>query len=314
MTPTHFRTTAVTLFAIALAAPPVFAQRDGRRNGGDAGRREGIERAQPRRGGESRGRVDRNDNRRNDRRSHGAGTRGQWEGRRDGGDRGRRGGFERAQPRRNDALPGRDWNDARRNDGRAFRSREFDNRRNDRWRYDNRADNWRGYGNRAYGHRSYDWSYRNRFYGDRWDRRYDRHYDYRDYGYRPHFRRSYVLPYGYRPYGYRPGWSLNLYFGRPYSAYGYPAYGYPAPGYGYYSLVPGRAYGALRIVDAPRDARVFVDGYYAGVVDDYDGVFQHLNLEAGPHNIEIEVPGYPPVRFDVYIEPGRTLTYRVPID
>jgi hypothetical protein len=117
-----------------------------------------------------------------------------------------------------------------------------------------------------------------------------------------------VIPYGYRPYGYRPGWSLNLYFGRPYSTYGYPAYPY-SPGYGYYSVIPGRAYGALRIVDAPRDAQVLVDGYYAGVVDDYDGVFQHLNLEVGPHHIEIEAAGYPPVAFEVRIEPGRTVTY-----
>jgi hypothetical protein len=69
-------------------------------------------------------------------------------------------------------------------------------------------------------------------------------------------------------------------------------------------------YGALRIVDAPRDAQVFVDGYYAGMVDDYDGVFQHLNLEAGPHHIEIEVPGYPPIAFEVRIQPGHTTTYR----
>jgi hypothetical protein len=117
-----------------------------------------------------------------------------------------------------------------------------------------------------------------------------------------------VTPYGYRPYGYRRGWSLNLYFGRPYAAYGYPAYPYTSD-YGYYSVVPGRPYGALRIVDAPRDARVFVDGYYAGVVDDYDGVFQHLNLEVGPHHIEIEAAGYPPVAFDVRIDPGRTVTY-----
>jgi hypothetical protein len=104
-----------------------------------------------------------------------------------------------------------------------------------------------------------------------------------------------VLPYGYRPYGYRPGWSLNLYFGRPYSAYGYPAYSYPSAGYGYYAIAPGRAYGAVRIVDAPPDAQVFVDGYYAGVVDGYDGVFEHLNLEAGSHHIEIVEQGYPPM-------------------
>jgi hypothetical protein len=126
--------------------------------------------------------------------------------------------------------------------------------------------------------------------------------------------RAYGYPYGYRSYAYRPGFSL--YFGVPYAGYRYPgyAYGYPAygygGGYGYYAAIPGRAYGSVRIVDAPRDAQVFVDGYYAGIVDDYDGVFQRLNLEIGPHRIEIEAPGYPRVAFDVRIEPGQTITYR----
>jgi len=56
-----------------------------------------------------------------------------------------------------------------------------------------------------------------------------------------------------------------------------------------------------------------VDGYYAGVVDDYDGVFQHLNLEAGSHHIEIEVDGYLLAAFDVYARPGQTITYRANI-
>jgi len=128
-------------------------------------------------------------------------------------------------------------------------------------------------------------------------------YRYRPYAYSYPYR-SYVVPYGYRPYGYRPGWSLNLYFGRPYVG-GY----YTDPSYGYYSLAPGITYGSVRIVDAPRDARVFVDGYYAGVVDEYDGVFQHLNLEPGAHHIEIEVtPEVHPIAFDVQIQPGQTVT------
>jgi len=171
-----------------------------------------------------------------------------------------------------------------------------------------RRDRDRGYDDRSFDRRNIYPSYGGRF---RDDRSY-RYRGYRPYDYRPRVR-TYVLPYGYRPYGYRPGWSLNLYFGRPsygYGAYGYPSYGYPSADYGYYSFMPGRAYGALRIVDVPRDAHVFVDGYYAGIVDDYDGVFQHLNLEVGPHHIEIEVPGYPPIAFEVRIEPGQTITYR----
>lgn len=177
---------------------------------------------------------------------------------------------------------------------RANDNRSYDSRRSTSRVYDDRHYDDRRYDNHHYDSHSYDSHY------------YDRHhYDNHTVIVRayPYPRRTYVVPYGYRPYGYRPGWSVNLYFGRPYVAYGYPA------GYGYYAVRPGVAYAAVRIVDAPRDAQVFVDGYYAGVVDDYDGVFQHLNLEPGTHAIEIEAAGYPPIAFDVNLAPGQTITY-----
>src|SRR2546427_648305 len=71
------------------------------------------------------------------------------------------------------------------------------------------------------------------------------------------------------------------------------------------------AYGGVRIQGAPRDAQVFVDGYYAGIVDDFDGPFQHLDLEAGAHQIEIRAPGLPPLQYDVNVQPGQTLTVHV---
>jgi hypothetical protein len=112
-----------------------------------------------------------------------------------------------------------------------------------------------------------------------------------------------VVP--YRPYVYRPRLSLGLYYG---SGGDYP-YGYTPRGY--YDPIPGRLYGGLRITDAPRDAQVFADGYYVGIVDDFDGVFQHLNLEAGPHHIEVRFPRYADaIVFEVVIQPGRTITYR----
>ncbi len=73
---------------------------------------------------------------------------------------------------------------------------------------------------------------------------------------------------------------------------------------------PGRIYGGVRIDLPERDAEVFVDGYYAGIVDDFDGVLQQLNLEPGAHRIEIVLDGFEPVAFDVNVEPGRTITYR----
>jgi hypothetical protein len=40
----------------------------------------------------------------------------------------------------------------------------------------------------------------------------------------------------------------------------------------------------------PRHAEVFIDGYYAGLVDDFDGIFQSLKLESGPYGVEIVAP------------------------
>ena len=59
----------------------------------------------------------------------------------------------------------------------------------------------------------------------------------------------------------------------------------------------------------PRHAQVYVDGYYAGVVDDYDGVFQGLKLESGAYRIEITAPGYENLSFDVRISPGQKINY-----
>jgi hypothetical protein len=147
--------------------------------------------------------------------------------------------------------------------------------------------------------------------------------------------RSYYYPYyGYRhPYAYRSSIALGFYggfgypfygYGYPYYGYGYPAYGYSYGGYypygygyggygygGYAGPVGGyavSAYGGVRIQGAPRNAQVFVDGYYAGVVDDFDGTFQRLPLEAGAHEIEIRAPGLPPMTYDVNVQPGQTVT------
>ena len=111
-----------------------------------------------------------------------------------------------------------------------------------------------------------------------------------------------VVP--YRPYIYRPSWSIGVYYG--YGDY-YP-YGYTPDGY--FDPIPGHYYGGVRITGAPRDARVFADGYFVGIVDDFDGIFQHINLEAGPHHIEIQWGDAQPVAFDVNVRPGETITFR----
>jgi hypothetical protein len=121
-------------------------------------------------------------------------------------------------------------------------------------------------------------------------------------------------PYGYVS-GYPYGYPYRYAYPYPYysSAYPYGGYGYGLPPPAYVSAAPGYAYGGVRIQDAPPEAQVFVDGYYMGVVDDFDGPFQHLNLTAGPHQIEIRAAGYQPITFDVNVQPGRTITYRASI-
>jgi hypothetical protein len=113
-----------------------------------------------------------------------------------------------------------------------------------------------------------------------------------------------IVPYRY----YSPRSRASLYYGYPGYAYGHPGYGYGHPGY--YAPAPGRRYGGVRVDLPQRDAQVLVGGYFVGTVDDFDGVFQQLNLEPGPHRIEIRAPEYEPIAFDIRVEPGKTITYR----
>jgi hypothetical protein len=57
----------------------------------------------------------------------------------------------------------------------------------------------------------------------------------------------------------------------------------------------------------PAEARVYVDGYYAGVVDDYDGLLQRLHIAPGRHEITLKLEGYKTHRMRVYVGPDATL-------
>jgi hypothetical protein len=95
------------------------------------------------------------------------------------------------------------------------------------------------------------------------------------------------------------------------SSYAYPAFGYGYRAYGYGDPFDVDApTGGLRLIVEPREGEVFVDGYYVGIVEDFNGLFHHLNLTQGPHHIEIQLPGYQPLSFDVAVAAHRTVTYR----
>ncbi len=111
-------------------------------------------------------------------------------------------------------------------------------------------------------------------------------------------------PHYYRPYGYGPRVGFYGYFGAPYYPYYWPYYGGPFyPGYyGYYGSYSPWA--SFRIEVKPREANVYLDAYYAGIVDDYDGAFQRLNVPPGNHEIAVYLEGYRTIRQALYVSPG----------
>jgi hypothetical protein len=130
-----------------------------------------------------------------------------------------------------------------------------------------------------------------------------------------------VYGYPYRPYWPYPPYSPY----RRYYPYGYGAFGFGSlyydpyrwhPGaYGSYAYGTWRPFGTfdigeLRLDVSPRHAQVFVDGYYAGIVDDFDGAFQAIRLAPGAYRIEVVAPGYETLSFDVRLTPGQKIRYR----
>jgi len=117
----------------------------------------------------------------------------------------------------------------------------------------------------------------------------------------------------YRPwYASRVGWYDPFYSYPPYYSQWYPPpyYGGGYYGQGYY----GRGYydlsSSLRLQVSPKEAEVFIDGYYAGTVDNFDGVFQRLHLEPGEHDLELFLPGHRSLTQKIYLQPVSTFRVR----
>ena len=123
--------------------------------------------------------------------------------------------------------------------------------------------------------------FRDRFFRGRGRSYYPGYY----YGYDPFWS-------GYGFYGY--SWYSPFYFGG-YSGgyYGYDPYPY-RPGYGYRT-------GSVRVLVEPKQTRVYVDGYYAGIADDFDGIFQRLNLSPGRHDVSLRLEGFRTHNVKLYV-------------
>ena len=79
----------------------------------------------------------------------------------------------------------------------------------------------------------------------------------------------------------------------------------PYYGAGFYDMSA-----AARLQVTPRQTEVFVDGYYAGTVDDFDGFMQRLRLEPGEHDLELYLAGYQTFAQRIYLQPGRTFSVK----
>ena len=67
------------------------------------------------------------------------------------------------------------------------------------------------------------------------------------------------------------------------------------------------ATGELKIAASPSRAAVFVDGQYAGHVDEFDGVGKAILLTPGQHRLRIALPGYLPFDTMVDLRPQQKL-------
>jgi hypothetical protein len=130
--------------------------------------------------------------------------------------------------------------------------------------------------------------------------------------------------YAVRPY-YWGGIGLGYYGWGGWGFYGAWGPGWWGPGYASSMWWPGYGWWGgpafyappywgpisdARLLVSPRTAEVYVDGALAGIVDQYDGVFQSLALSPGTHRISLYLDGHRRRDTNVYVAPGSTLKLR----
>jgi len=111
----------------------------------------------------------------------------------------------------------------------------------------------------------------------------------------------------YGPIGFYSPW-YSAYYSPWYSPFyaGWYPYG-PYQPWGPYGFYGGGYYddsSSLRLEVTPHTAEVFVDGYRAGTVDDFDGFFQRLRMRPGQHEVALYLDGYRTVRQHLEVSRG----------
>lgn len=121
--------------------------------------------------------------------------------------------------------------------------------------------------------------------------------------------RGYYRPYStYHGYGAFPYFDFYYGYGYGHGYYGHGYYGSPYyRGGSYGGRYYGGDFGSVRVLVDPSETRVYVDGYYAGTADDFDGLFQRLHVAPGRHDLALKLGGYRSHRMSVYVPYDGTL-------
>lgn len=124
-------------------------------------------------------------------------------------------------------------------------------------------------------------------------------------GYYPYGRSYYPYDDYYWGYGYFfSPWYYPRYYGGYYGGGYYGGYGYGSP---YYHRAYYDRSGSVRVLVEPRETKVYVDDYYAGVADDFDGIFQRLNLTPGRHDLSLQLEGFETLKVKLYVPLDHTI-------
>jgi PEGA domain len=113
---------------------------------------------------------------------------------------------------------------------------------------------------------------------------------------------------GYWGPGWGWGWGVGAGWGWGYPYYAYPGYpyaGYPYGGYAYGA--PGPVWAAIDTDVSPDEARVFLDGRYIGIADNFDGFPDYLYLDKGHYRLEFRLDGYETKVVELDARPGTML-------
>ena len=67
---------------------------------------------------------------------------------------------------------------------------------------------------------------------------------------------------------------------------------------------------SLQLQVTPRETEVFIDGYFAGIADNFDGRFQRLHVQPGEHELTLYLQGHRKVTQQILVRPRASFRIR----